>query len=110
MQILTLEAIKKRISTEKAYEAIKVGFADYLAHKFIQPSPANLELQKGSLHIKYGMKKGDSHFFVKLATGFAENWKKALPTGDGCILAFNSDSGLFEFLLQDIQLAKLAIS
>ena len=100
MRIISRNEIES-LNHEAAYQFQKEGFAAFASGDLIQPPVAHLELVKGSLHIKYGMIKGDSNFVVKHATGFSENWTKGLPTGDGFLSVFCATTGLLRAIILD---------
>ena len=60
-------------------------------------------------HIKYGHMQGEAHFVIKVATGFPENAKTGIPTGNGLVLVMSAQTGeakaIFhdEMLLTDIR-------
>ena len=101
MQILNKEQIKTSLNIELAYSLIKEGFRLHAWQKSILPPVGQLNLDKGSLHIKYGMIEGQDIFVVKQATGFSSNWEKNLPTGDGFISVYCAHTGLLKALLLD---------
>jgi ornithine cyclodeaminase len=100
MRILQEDFIRKHFDHTQAYEDQRQGFIAHSQNKTLS-SVAHFNLNKGSLHIKSGVLSGDKRFFVKLATGFSENWRMGLPTGDGCILSFCSETGQLEAILMD---------
>ncbi len=100
MRIFDEKMIRKHLDVSLVYEQLRKGFIAHSQRKVVS-SVCQFRLDKGSLHIKGGMIKGDPHLFVKLASGFSENWIHGLPTGDGCILAFSSSTGLLEAILFD---------
>ena len=101
MRLIELEEIQETLDLEKAYAMQKEGFRAFAAGKLIQPPVAHLNLPEGSLHIKFGMIQGDSHFVVKQATGFSKNWKQGLRTGDGFLSVFCAQTGRLTALILD---------
>lgn len=101
MQILDKEQIKASLNIEMAYNLIKEGFRLHANQKSVLPPVGQLNLEKGSLHIKYGMIEGQDIFVVKQATGFSSNWENNLPTGDGFISVYCAQTGLLKALLLD---------
>ena len=99
MQILNKAQIKSSLNTELAYKFIKEGFRLHANQKSVLPPVGQLNLEKGSLHIKYGMIEGQEIFVVKQATGFSSNWENNLPTGDGFISVYCVHTGLLIALL-----------
>jgi ornithine cyclodeaminase len=55
----------------------------------------------GDVHLKYGYVKGGDVFVIKVAAGFPQNSERGLPTGDGCMLVFDSRTGFLLAVLLD---------
>jgi ornithine cyclodeaminase len=55
----------------------------------------------GDVHLKYGYVKGGDVFVIKVAAGFPQNSERGLPTGDGCMLVFDSHTGFLRAVLLD---------
>ena len=101
MQVINHSEIANFLDQEEAYRLQKEGFIAFAKGDVIQPPVAHLELDKGSLHIKYGMLKGDHHFVIKHATGFSGNWARGLATGDGFLCVFCAETGVLKSILLD---------
>jgi len=52
-------------------------------------------------HIKYGHRKNDPHFVIKVATGFPLNDQIGLPTGNGLSLVMSAKNGAVLAVLHD---------
>ena len=52
-----------------------------------------LEDPPGDVHIKYGYIEGDSYYVIKIASGFYDNPKLGLATGNGMMLTFDAKTG-----------------
>jgi ornithine cyclodeaminase len=91
---LPQEALLKCI--EQSFTALSDGSA-------VVPPVGHLGFTEppGDMHIKYGYIKGDSHYVVKIASGFYQNHKSGLPNNNGLMLVFNAKTGMPECLLQD---------
>lgn len=67
------------------------------------PMPGQLLFEdvRGDCHIKYGHLAGSPSFAVKIATGFQDNPRLGLPSGNGLILLFDAHTGAPQCLFQD---------
>jgi ornithine cyclodeaminase len=82
---------------------IEEGFVAYSQGRAVVPPVGELVLRDppGDVHIKYGYISGDDYYVIKIASGFYENHKLELPTGDGLMLVFNQKTGQLEAILID---------
>ena len=82
---------------------IEAGFVAYSEGRSVVPPVGELVFEDppGDVHIKYGYIKGDDVYVIKIASGFPENRKHGLPTGDGLMLVFDSRTGRPVSILQD---------
>lgn len=101
MKILTLEQIKNALDRLDPKPAVEAGFAAYSEGKAVVPPVAELLLEGGDVHIKYGYLKQDSYYVVKIASGFYGNPKIGLPSGNGLMLLFAQQTGALECVLLD---------
>ncbi|MDX1405539.1 MAG: ornithine cyclodeaminase family protein [Woeseiaceae bacterium] len=103
MQILTLEQIKSALPSVDLMAEIEAGFVAYSQGKATVPPVGELILEDppGDVHIKYGYIEGDDYYVIKIASGFYENPKLGLPSGDGLMLVFSQRTGKLEALLLD---------
>jgi ornithine cyclodeaminase len=83
--------------------AMEKAFAAYSRGEAVIPPAGHIDFTDppGEGHIKYGYLRGGATFTVKIATGFYENSKRGLPSGDGVILVFSSQTGQLLTILQD---------
>ncbi|GAB4188051.1 MAG: ornithine cyclodeaminase family protein [Simkaniaceae bacterium] len=103
MKIYTLNQIKSVIDIKQCMKAIESGFVDYSQGRTVIPpvGSMNFENPPGDVHIKYGHVMDQTNFFIKIASGFYENSKLGLPTGNGMILEFSKQTGAPVSLLWD---------
>lgn len=103
MRILRRAEIEKALEPTAVIAAVEAGFAALARGEVTIPPVGHLDLPDppGELHIKYGYRRGDPTFLVKMATGFYENARHGLPSGTGLMVAFSSRTGLAETLLLD---------
>jgi ornithine cyclodeaminase len=80
---------------------IEAGFAAYSAGHCNVPPVGELVMDKGEVHIKYGCITGDSHYVIKIASGFYGNPALGLPSGNGLMLVFSQATGALETVLLD---------
>jgi len=101
MKIIGIEQIKKILPSLDLIPIIEKGFVDYSAGKAIVPPVGELILEKGEVHIKYGYLKKEMYYVIKIASGFYNNSKFGLPTGNGMMLLFSQETGEPLCLLHD---------
>lgn len=80
---------------------IASGFAAYSAGKVDVPPVGEMLFpeNRGELHIKYGVIKGEDRFVIKVATGFFDNPILGLPPFGGCMLVLSQKTGAVEAVL-----------
>ncbi len=93
MKIITLEQIKEVLPSIDLVPAIEEGFAAYSAGKAVVPPVGELLLEQGDVHIKYGYLKQGEYYVIKIASGFYDNPKLGLPSGNGMMLLFDQRTG-----------------
>lgn len=95
MKILTRKQIEHGMFIPAILEAIEQGFVAYSRKETIIPPVATLHFDEppGDCHIKYGYAKRGKYYVVKIASGFYDNPKLGLPTGDGLMLLFDKQTG-----------------
>lgn len=77
-----------RVALRKALEALSIGGA-------VVPEPACLRIRNtpAECHVKTGYLVGDDVYAVKVSNGFYDNPRRGLPSSDGMVLLFSSDTG-----------------
>lgn len=107
MRIYFEKAIRQAICLEHNFlslmEIQKKAFIDFSKGLMQVPLPLQLNFEgpPGDCHVKAGHHFGDDLFFIKIATGFYDNNRSGLPSGDGVVLAFSKKHGFLEGILQD---------
>ena len=101
--ILSLDAIRSLLDTERLIDEIEAGFVLYSGGRVTVPPVGFLHFDKppGDVHIKYGSIADDDYWVPKVASGFYENPKLGLAPSDGVILVFNQRTGALELVLHD---------
>lgn len=101
MKTITLERIKEAVPGLDLMPAIEAGFVAYSSGKAVVPPVGELLLEKGDVHIKYGYLDGDDYYVIKIASGFYDNSKLGLPSGNGLMLLFHQLTGELVSILLD---------
>ena len=103
MKILSLDQIKSALPSVDLMREIEKGFIAYSRGRAVVPPVGELVMRDppGDVHIKYGYITGDDYYVIKIASGFYENYKLELPSGDGLMLVFSQKTGKLEAVLLD---------
>jgi len=101
--IFKLPHIKNALKDLDTIKAIEDGFVAYSRGRTIIPPVGELLFSDppGDAHIKYGYIKDEEYYVIKIASGFYENVKEGLPSGDGLMLLFNQRTGQLSGILLD---------
>jgi ornithine cyclodeaminase len=101
VRIITLEQIKETLPGLELIPAVEAGFVAYSAGKAVVPPVGELLLDGGDVHIKYGYLEHDEYYVIKIASGFYDNPKLGLPSGNGLMLLFSQQTGALVGILLD---------
>lgn len=95
MRIFTREQVEKAVEPVALIAALEEGFAAYSRGEVDVPPVGYLRFESppGDVHIKYGHRKGDDVFVIKVASGFYDNPKIGLGSGNGMMLVFSARTG-----------------
>jgi len=101
--VVLLAKIKKALAAVDPLPLIEEGFAAYSRGEVVVPPVGELVFNDppGDVHIKYGYIKGDDFYVIKIASGFTNNPKLGLPSGDGLMLVYSQKTGVLEAILLD---------
>lgn len=101
--VVPLAEIKAALAGIDPLPLIEAGFAAYSRGEVVVPPVGELVFEDppGDVHIKYGYIKRDDFYVIKIASGFADNPRRGLPTGDGLMLVFSQKTGVLEAVLLD---------
>lgn len=101
--VISLPLILEAVRRIDPLPLIEEGFVAYSRGRVVVPPVGEMifDHPPGDVHIKYGYIKGDDHFVIKIASGFYDNPKIGLPSGNGMMLLFSQRTGEFECLLLD---------
>ena len=100
---LTRAEIEQLIDLPSAAEAILESYRSASLGRVNLPPVGHIVFpdQDADCHIKYGHLQGDTHFVIKIATGFPHNPGQGLPTGNGMVLVMSATTGTVTALLHD---------
>jgi ornithine cyclodeaminase len=103
VRTVSLSQIKEALKTVSPIQTIEEGFVAYSQGKVVVPPIGELILNetRGEVHIKYGYIQGDDYYLIKIASGFYDNPKIGLPSGDGLMLLFSQKTGELVSILLD---------
>lgn len=101
--VISLPMILGAVRSIDPIPLIEEGFVAYSQGRAVVPPVGELifEDPPGDVHIKYGYIKGDDHYVIKIASGFTDNPKLGLPSGNGMMLLFSQKTGELECVLFD---------
>lgn len=101
--LVTLPEIKEALKAFDPIPLIEEGFAAYSRGEVVVPPVGEMifEDPPGDVHIKYGYIRKDEDYVIKIASGFYDNPKLGLPSGDGLMLLFSQKTGVLKAILLD---------
>jgi ornithine cyclodeaminase len=101
--VVSLAEIKKALVAIDPMPLIEDGFVAYSHGRAVVPPVGELVLENppGEVHIKYGYITGGEVYVIKIASGFYDNPKLGLPSGDGLMLVFDQKTGVLQAILLD---------
>src|SRR5665213_1202403 len=102
-RVVDADACERAVSEPELIEEIARGFISYSQGRVVVPPVGHLGFTdpQGDVHLKYGYVRGGDVIVIKVAAGFPGNSAHGLPTGDGCMLVFDSHTGLLLAVLLD---------
>lgn len=101
--IYTRTQLEAVIRPTDVIRVVEEGFVAYSRGEVTVPPVGELLFKdpEGDCHIKYGHRKGDSTFTIKIATGFPLNVSQGKSTSDGAILVWSARTGELLTMFQD---------
>jgi len=101
--VVPLADIKASLESVDPLPLIEAGFVAYSKGRAVVPPVGELLLEDppGEVHIKYGYIKGGDVYVIKVASGFYDNPRRGLPSGDGLMLVFDQKTGVLQAVLLD---------
>ncbi len=103
MIFLTRDEIAARIDFDRAAAAIETAYRAASAGAIELPPVGHITFpaQDADCHIKYGYRRGDDIFVIKVATGFPHNDPSDAPTNNGLSLVLSAETGAVRAILHD---------
>jgi len=101
--VVSLAEIRKALGAIDPLPLIEAGFVAYSHGRVVVPPVGELVFDDppGDVHIKYGYIKGGEVYVIKIASGFTDNPRRGLPSGDGLMLVFDQKTGVLQAILLD---------
>lgn len=101
--VYTRAQIEPVLRPSEVIAAMERAFVAYSRGDAVVPPVGQLDFSAppGDCHIKYGYLKGGATFTVKIATGFWENPQRGLPSSNGVVLVFSSETGELQTIFLD---------
>ena len=102
-KIFVLDEIKKALEKIDPVPLIEQGFVVYSQGLVVVPPVGEMIFDDppGEVHIKYGYIERDDYYVIKIASGFYENPKLGLSSGNGMMLLFSRRTGELRGILLD---------
>ena len=102
-KIIQLAEIKSILKSLDVIDEMEKGFIQYSNGNAVVPPVGELIFDDppGDVHIKYGYIKKEEFYVIKIASGFYENPKLGIPSGQGLMLLFNQKTGELKAVLLD---------
>ncbi|MEZ7854026.1 MAG: hypothetical protein QMB12_02885, partial [Cyclobacteriaceae bacterium] len=93
--ILKIDEIKSLLKKVDINHAMEIGFKAYSNGQSVVPPVGELLFNNppGDVHIKYGYILDDDYYVIKIASGFYENPKLGIASGQGLMLLFKQQTG-----------------
>jgi ornithine cyclodeaminase len=103
MRLIDADEIRRLLPGVDLLPRIEEAFIAYSAGRSVVPPVGELLFRDppGDVHIKYGYLAGERYYVVKIASGFYDNPRLGLPSGDGLMLLFEQRTGEPAALLLD---------
>ena len=101
--LLNWDNISSLLGQIEVHDAMKQAFIEHSKGNSEIPPVGELLFEEppGEVHIKYGYLKGGSHYVIKIASGFPNNAKEGIKSGQGMMLLFNIKTGIPQAILVD---------
>jgi ornithine cyclodeaminase len=101
--VYTRTQIEEAIRPSEVIATMERAFVAYSRGEAVIPPVGQMEFRDppGDCHIKYGYIAGAKTFTVKIATGFWQNPERGLPSSNGVVLVFSTQTGELLSILQD---------
>lgn len=103
MLIVSRSEIEAAIDTRSLSADIEAAYVAMSAGEFELPPVGHLAFPavRGDCHIKFGHRRGDGDFVIKVATGFPNQAALGEPVGNGVFLVMSATTGQVRAVLHD---------
>jgi ornithine cyclodeaminase len=104
MLIFSKEEIKQYIQLDhSAIRIVEEGFTHLNSNRVEMPPIMRVDIEEnnGEVDVKSAYIKGKDMFAIKISSGFFNNYKLGLPSGNGMMILMNTKTGVPEALLLD---------
>ncbi|WHY59951.1 MULTISPECIES: cyclodeaminase [Bacillaceae] len=104
MLIFTEQELKQYVQLNKeAIAIVEAGFTKLAEDEAVMPPIMRVDLhdQNGEVDVKTAYVKGEDMFAIKVSSGFFNNDKLGLPSGNGLMLLICTQTGLPQAILLD---------
>ena len=101
MKILAQSSIQAILDSKDFTRDIEGSFVAFSNGQAVIPPVAELLMDKGETHIKYGFIKDQPYFVIKVASGFYQNPQIGLSSSQGVVILFSLETGEPVAFLQD---------
>ena len=104
MLLFTEEEIRKHVSlTMETIQVVEDAFTSLVKKRVEMPPIMRIDIPSynGEVDVKSAYVEGLDYFAIKVSTGFFDNVKRGLPSGNGLMMLFHSQTGNPEALLLD---------
>ena len=95
VRILREADVRASLDMASCIEACDSAFASYSRGGASLPGVIHLHVpeRQGEIHVKAGHLHGAPYYAVKVASGFPRNVEMGLPSSDGMVIVFDSETG-----------------
>ncbi|MBF0707523.1 cyclodeaminase [Alkalihalobacillus hwajinpoensis] len=104
MILLTEEEIRKHVVLNaETIQVVEDAFTSFATKRVEMPPIMRIDIPSynGEVDVKSAYVEGLDYFAIKVSTGFFDNYKRGLPSGNGLMMLFHSQTGKPEALLLD---------
>jgi ectoine utilization protein EutC len=104
MLIFTEQELKQHVQLNKeAISIVEAGFTKLAEGEAVMPPIMRVDLhgQNGEVDVKTAYVKGEDMFAIKVSSGFFNNYKLGLPSGNGLMLLISTQTGIPQAILLD---------
>lgn len=104
MLIFSEKDLKENVTlNQAAIQVVENGFTKLMENEVEMPPIMRVDLhdRNGEVDVKTAYVKGEEMFAIKVSSGFFDNYKLGLPSGNGLMVLISTETGVPEALLLD---------